>query len=228
MVSIRQLHPISCSEVVAKIHFLGSTHGVKVATNASPAIPSKKKKKLNVSLVRVVIRRYTRWHDGVQTVMSSGEWFRRCRQNKCLAEHTWCKSWEKVNLNRGYAWCDDGVQPAMSSDQSFRSCGQNTFLGERTWCNSRHKRLPRNSVKKKKMFYIPLVRVAIRGYTRWDDGVQTAMSSDQSFRSCRQNTCLGEHTWCKRCDKVNLSTGYAFCDDGVPMATSSQKLLWSY
>jgi len=46
MVSKRQCHPKGRSEVVAKIHVLGSTHGVKVTTNASPAIPSKKKKVL--------------------------------------------------------------------------------------------------------------------------------------------------------------------------------------
>jgi hypothetical protein len=44
MVSKRQGHPSSRSEVVAKVHVLGSTLGVKVTTNASPAIPSKKKK----------------------------------------------------------------------------------------------------------------------------------------------------------------------------------------
>src|SRR5258705_13580837 len=54
-----------------------------------------------------------------------------------------------------------------------------------------------NSVKKKKKLNVSIVRVAIGGYTRWDDGVQTAMSSEQSLRSCRQNTCVGEDTWCK-------------------------------
>src|SRR5258705_4222941 len=54
-----------------------------------------------------------------------------------------------------------------------------------------------NSVKKKKKLMVSIVRCAIRGYTRWDDGVQTAMSSDQSFSSCHQNTFFAEHTWCK-------------------------------
>ena len=75
MVSKRQCHAISCSEVVAKIHFLGSTLAVKVATNASPAIPSKKKKKLNLSIVRVVNEGYARWDDGVQTAISSDQSF---------------------------------------------------------------------------------------------------------------------------------------------------------
>src|ERR1700704_5666544 len=93
---------------------------ISLLVRHGPAIPSKKKKKLNVSIVRVAIRGYTQW--------------------------------------------DGGVQKEMSCDQSFRSFCQNTCLAEHTWCKSRHKRLPRNSVKKKKMLNVSIVRVVNRGY----------------------------------------------------------------
>ena len=128
MVSKRQWHPISCSEVVAKIQVLGSTLGIKVATNASPAIPSKKKKKLNVSIVRVGNRGYARWDDGVQTTISSDQSFRSCSQNTFLEVHTWCKSCDKVNLNTRYAWCEDGIPMVTSSQQLWWSYWQQSYL----------------------------------------------------------------------------------------------------
>jgi len=127
MVSKRQSYPRSPCEVVAKIQVLRSTLGVKVATNASPAIPSKKKKKLNVSIVRVVNRGYGRWDDGVQTAMSSDQSFWSCRQNTHLGEHTWCKSGDKVNLSTGYAFCDDGVPMATSFQKLLCSYWQQSY-----------------------------------------------------------------------------------------------------
>src|SRR5258705_112665 len=122
-------HPNSCDEVIDNSYIFTSP---TLSCNSV-----KKKKKLNVSIVRVAIGGYTRWDDGVQTAMSSEGSFRRCRQNTCVGEHRWSKS--------------------------------------------HHKRLPRNSVKKKKKLNVSLFSIVNRGYARWDDGVQTAMSSEQSL-----------------------------------------------
>src|SRR5258705_1493617 len=107
-----------------------------------------------------------------------------------VGAHTWCKSCDKVNLNRGYVLCDDGV-PMASHPNSCDEVIDNShiFTSPTLSCNS---------VKKKKKLNVSIVRVAIGGYTRWDDGVQTAMSSEGSFRSCRQNTAVGRHTWRQR------------------------------
>ena len=111
MVSKRQCHPISRSEVVAKIHVLVRTLGVKVAT-----------KSIDI--------------EGMHDAMMASQW--QCHPNSCdevidnshiFASPTWScnsvKNKKKLNVsivrvvNRGYAWWDDGVQTAILSEKSL-------------------------------------------------------------------------------------------------------------